>query len=131
VQVAQQFVRGHWPHVEVVVPVPPSRARAHQPVLLLGEALAAALALPFRADCVRRVRDVPELKNVYDFAERSRLLTGLHEVDSAGVQRRTVLLFDDLFRSGATMNSVATALYHEGGVADVLALTITKTRSKR
>jgi len=42
-----------------------------------------------------------------------------------------VLLFDDLYRSGATMNAIAAALLDEGGAADVFALAITRTRSKR
>lgn len=42
-----------------------------------------------------------------------------------------MLLFDDLFRSGATMNSITAALYDDGKVADVFALTVTRTRSHR
>ncbi len=47
------------------------------------------------------------------------------------VQGKGVLLFDDLFRSGATMNAITAALYDEGGAGNVFALTITRTRSHR
>jgi len=40
-------------------------------------------------------------------------------------------LFDDLYRSGATMDAITTALYEQGKAADVFALTITRTRSFR
>jgi predicted amidophosphoribosyltransferase len=80
---------------------------------------------------VTRARDVPELKNVYDYNDRTRLLAGAHSVDKAQVQGRKVLLFDDLYRSGATMNAISAALYDDGGAADVFALTITKTRSNQ
>jgi predicted amidophosphoribosyltransferase len=45
------------------------------------------------------------------------------------VQSKNVLLFDDLFRSGATMNAIAAELRDNGGLADLFALTITRTRS--
>ena len=76
-------------------------------------------------------RDAPQLKDVFGYDERWRLLAGLHEVDRARVEGRRILLFDDLFRSGATMNSITAALYDDGRAADVFALTITRTRSKQ
>jgi adenine/guanine phosphoribosyltransferase-like PRPP-binding protein len=45
------------------------------------------------------------------------------------VRGKRVLLFDDLFRSGATMNSVTALLYERAGAAEVYALTLTRTRS--
>jgi predicted amidophosphoribosyltransferase len=75
--------------------------------------------------------DMPELKDVFAYDERFRLLAGLHEVDRAIVQDKGVLLFDDLFRSGATMNAITAALYDEGGAGEVFALTVTRTRSHR
>jgi competence protein ComFC len=82
-------------------------------------------------NCVVRTRDIPQLKNVYDLDERAKLLEGLHDVDASQVRGKRVLLFDDLFRSGATMNAISAALYEKGAVADVLALTITRTRSNQ
>lgn len=114
----------------MVVPVPASRVRASQPVLVLGEALANELQIEFCPAAVRRTRDAPQLKDIVDYDERWRLLAGLHEVDRDMVRGRNVLLFDDLFRSGATMNSIAACLYDDGQAADVFALTITRTRSQ-
>lgn len=41
-----------------------------------------------------------------------------------------ILLFDDLYRSGATMNAITEVLYDEGYADDIYALTITRTRSR-
>lgn len=46
------------------------------------------------------------------------------------MEGRKVLLFDDLFRSGATMNSITAALLEKGQASEVFALTLTRTRSK-
>ncbi|MCU0701698.1 MAG: hypothetical protein MUC96_34755 [Myxococcaceae bacterium] len=126
-----RWKRGGGLEVDVLVPVPPSRQRPTQPVLLVAEALAQRLGVPCATHCVTKVRDMPELKNVYEFNERDRLLAGAHQVDKAQAQGRKVLLFDDLYRSGATMNAISSALYDSGGAADVFALTITKSRSNQ
>jgi competence protein ComFC len=47
VEAASSFVRSWQPGVELLVPVPPSRSRPLQPVLLLGRAVAAALEIEF------------------------------------------------------------------------------------
>jgi predicted amidophosphoribosyltransferase len=127
---AAAFISEWKPGVEIMVPVPPSTPRALQPVSVLGNALSQRLNIPF-VNCVRKTRDAPQLKNVYDLDERLRLLEGLHTVDVSATSGRKILLFDDLYRSGATMNSIATLLYEQGRATDVFALTITRTRSNR
>jgi predicted amidophosphoribosyltransferase len=131
VEAAAFLVRSWAPPVDILVPVPASRARALQPLLTVGEALARELELEFSPACVWRIREMPELKDVYQYDERFRLLSGLHQVDRAIVSERKVSLFDDLFRSGATMNAITAALYDLGSASDVYALTITRTRSHR
>ena len=126
---AAAHVRVWQAGTDLVVPVPPSRNRVLQPVLLVGRALADALGLAFCDTCVRRAREAPELKDVFEYDERWRLLANLHEIDRAQTEGRKILLFDDLFRSGATMNSITAALYDAGGAEDVYTLTLTRTRS--
>lgn len=128
VEAAAEFVKKWAPEIDVVVPVTPSSHRAVQPVVTLGVGISKALGIAF-ADCVHRTRDAPQLKNVFDLDERLRLLDGLHQVDAQSVRGRIVLLFDDLYRSGATMNAITTVLREQGGVRDVFALAVTKTRS--
>jgi predicted amidophosphoribosyltransferase len=99
-------------------------------VLVLAKAIAERFDVPL-ADCVNRVRDIPELKNVSDLDERLRLLEGLHTVTPGTLKGRSVLLFDDLYRSGATMNSITTGLYEAGEADNVFALAITRTRSNQ
>ncbi len=127
---ATAFVREWKPGVEIIVPVPPSSSRALQPVSIVGNALSHRLNIPL-VDCVRKTRDAQQLKNIYDLDERLRHLHGLHDVDASATSGRRILLFDDLYRSGATMNSITTLLYDQGKASNVFALTITRTRSNR
>ena len=131
VRTASDFVNSWKPGADLIVPVPPSRSgRPVQPVLLLAESLSERLGIPLIDDCLTRVRDIPELKNVYQYDERLRLLFGAYDAKPYRIPGQRILLFDDLYRSGATMNAVAAALYDQGQAADVFALAITRTRSK-
>jgi len=121
----------YLPKVDLIIPVPPSTPRPEQPVILLARAIGERLRVPVCEGCVAKVRDTPQLKNVFDFDERSRLLDGAFEVDLSMAKGKIVLLFDDLYRSGATLNAITTLLYDQGGAKDVLALTLTRTRSLR
>ncbi len=128
---AAGFVRSWVSGVQLIVPVPPSKSeRTQQPVLVLAQALCERLGIPLGMNAVVRVKNVPELKNVYDRDARLRLLQGAHKVDARVVKGKKILLFDDLYRSGATMNSVTEILYDQGSVAEVFALTLTCTRVK-
>ena len=63
------------------------------------------LRVEYCPDCVKRSREVPQLKDVFDYDERWKLLEGLHEVVRTKLEGRKVLLFDDLFRSGRSIGS--------------------------
>jgi predicted amidophosphoribosyltransferase len=130
-ETAASFVQGWWSAAELLVPVPPSRDRALQPVLAVGAQIAQRLGIAFCPECVKRKREVPQLKDVFDYDERWKLLEDLHEVDQERLEGRRVLLFDDLFRSGATMNAITGSLYDQGKASDVYALTLTRTRSNQ
>lgn len=133
VDAAAAFVVG-WAEaagLETLIPVPPSKKRAVQPALQIASALAAKLAIAYDPFAVSKAKETPELKNVSDYDERLSLLAGAHSIDSDRVAGKSILLFDDLYRSGATMNSVAALLLDTGKAAKVVALTLTRTRSKQ
>jgi predicted amidophosphoribosyltransferase len=102
-----------------------------QPVKALSKALASQLGVGFCPDCVIKVRNTPELKNVFELDKRLALLQGAYAVARVKVASKTVLVFDDLYRSGATLNSVCEALSDQGGVKSIYALVLTMTRSHR
>ena len=131
VGVAADFVRQWSPPVNLLVPVPASRDRARQPVALLASALAQELRIELCLDCVHRTGISPELKNVRDRRERIEAVLDAYAVDRARIEGRSILLFDDLYRSGTTTRSVTEALYGSGAAAAVYGLTLTRTRSRR
>lgn len=107
-----------------------SSARVVQPVALVAAAISQRLGIPLK-DCITKTRAARQLKNVFDLDERLRLLSGLHAVDADKTKGKRIILFDDLYRSGATMNSITIMLIIQGGAAEVFALEISRTRTFR
>jgi predicted amidophosphoribosyltransferase len=130
VDAAEVLLAAWKPNVDLIVPVPPSTQRALPPVRIVATEIGKRIGLPV-VNCVSRVRDTPQLKNVFGLDERLQLLEGLHAVDVVAAQGKRILLFDDLYRSGATMNAITSELLETGKAAEVFAMTITKTRSNQ
>ena len=128
---AADFVKSMKWDLDLVIPVPPSNYRIFQPVVALADQLAKKLGVSFCADCVEKTKKTPGLKNIFDPGERAKLLEGAFSVNRPKIEGKRVLLFDDLYRSGATMNEVCSALRASGDVKVIYALTVTMTRTLR
>ena len=127
-RVAAGFVTSKALPIDLVVALPPSKKRAVQPVSAIAEQLANTLKVPYDPKGLRKVQDTPELKALAELDERRKALAGAFAAgDVAG---RNVLLFDDLYRSGASMEEAAATLLAAGAKA-VYALALTRTRSNR
>jgi competence protein ComFC len=130
IDAVSKFLAPHRDKFDLIVPVPPSGVRAVQPVIVVARGIGAALDIPM-IECVTTTRGAAQLKGVLDPDKRNELLAGLHAVDPAHTAGKNILLFDDLFRSGATMNAITELLMAAGKAASVRALTITRTRSNQ
>jgi competence protein ComFC len=124
------FLAEHRRKFDVIVPVPPSHERPVQPVIILAEGIGKALNVPILS-CISTTRSTSQLKGITDPEERKKHVEGLYAVDATQTRGRNILLFDDLFRSGTTMNAITDILFAPGEASTVRALTITKTRSNR
>lgn len=114
----------------MIVPMPPSRRRTgYQPVVEIASALADGLGKPINVTAVSKTKETPELKNVFDYQERLRLLQDAFQVNVESISGRALLLVDDLFRSGATATAV-TGAFLKGHARSVYLLAITKTRTR-
>jgi predicted amidophosphoribosyltransferase len=128
---AATFVQEWGIEPDLIVPVPATRYRTLQPTAVLGEALAEKLGIPFDNSSLKRTAKAKELKGVYDPEERKNLLDGSFQIVGSGLEDRSVLLLDDLYRSGATLNEAASLVRDPGGATEVYALAPTRTRSNR
>lgn len=127
------FLENRWKiinAIDTLIPVPPSKNRAFQPVIEITKSLSLRLKIPFHDDVLVKTRETPELKDVYAYEKRMESLKNAFDVESKLLNGKSILLLDDLFRSGATLNAITDILYNRGKVSNVYVLTLTKTRSK-
>jgi len=128
VDAADAFIQSWGVKITTIVPVPPTRTyRTIQPVARLASELGGRLQIPVASGAIRKLKQFAELKNVYDAEERRRLLEGAFEVNASKIEDQRILLFDDLYRSGATMNAIAEVLV-ASGASVVYAFALTQTR---
>ena len=130
VETAVQFIRSWGIEADVIISVPPSRLdRSFQPVFLIAQGIGTSLNIPLCENCIVKTKDTAELKDVYDYYDRIKLLENAFSADAARLENRNVLLFDDLYRSGATLNAITEAIYTQGHASNVYVLALTRTRS--
>jgi competence protein ComFC len=130
VEVMAEFIPARkWePPISLIVPMPASRARRDQPVHILADALGTRLGIKVEIEAVKKVKSTPQLKNVKDYNERVRSLEGAFSVSTSIIADQSVLLLDDLYQSGATIESVTNALYGQGKARAVFALALTRSQ---
>ena len=105
---------------DIVVPVPQHWrhwfTRPHHQATTIGEAFASHLSVPFRTDVVRKVRYTVDQSSLAGTARRANLRNAF-DVSPRGaeaVRGRRVLLSDDVFTTGSTVNAITKALLKAG-----------------
>lgn len=114
---------------QIVVPVPLSsnklRERGYNQANRLAKPLAMLLEKPFRPYALRRIRETSSQVGL-DMRARFENVDNAFRADPKQVKNLSVLLVDDVFTTGATLQSAATEL-RIAGASKVFALTLAKS----
>ena len=118
---------------DYIVPIPPTnKNRPIKPVELIAVALGKKRGVDVIVDALTN-EGSEELKTITDPVARNELLEEAIKL-KAPIKRyngKKILLVDDLYRSGSTLNVATDLFYEQGKAAQVSVLTMTKTRSNR
>lgn len=114
---------------DLIVPVPISRLRyikrGYNQSLLLAKEVGFRLNLPVSENILRKVRHNKPQWQV-EFEQRKQNVRGAFSTTSALIDKK-ILLVDDIYTSGATMEECAKIL-KRAGAARVMALTLARAR---
>lgn len=120
---------GKFKTIDVIIPVPPSNtSRTFQPVVEIANRLGNSLGIQVLPNAVRKIKNTPPLKDVPTFQEKCNMLQDAFDIGDFSIKGKTILLFDDIYQSGATLTAITHILYAKGGVSKVKVLTLTKTK---
>ena len=102
---------------DLLVPVPlhPKRLRirGYNQALLLAREISRRTKIPVRDDLLRRVSDTLPMKNMSP-GERQNNLKKAFQCYGNDVELNSIMLIDDIYTTGSTIDACAQALYRKG-----------------
>jgi predicted amidophosphoribosyltransferase len=115
--------------VKAIIPVPPSvNTRRFQPVLELARLISQKLEIKCDEDYLLKVKQTEQLKNVGNQQDRFKQLRGAFKVKKMRYFFGTILVFDDIYGSGSTLETICRIIKDKGNVRFIYVLTITRKR---
>lgn len=124
------FIKNKWSDVrfDYLLAVPPSKIRAVQPVIEITKKIGKELIIPFSEADIGKIKPTSQLKDLSSYADRVEVLKDSFQVKTNNLIGKTILIIDDLYSSGATLNVLTDVLYNKGQVKTIYILTLTRTR---
>jgi len=102
---------------DVLVPVPihasKLRKRGYNQASLIAHEVSKRLGIPVKDDCVIREKKTTPLKDLTPL-ERNNILRGAFKIGTFDVKLRTIVIIDDIYTTGATIDAVARPLLSAG-----------------
>ena len=121
-----RFKFGNRPHLgdfimnsrpDAIVPVPVSKEklkrRGYNQAELLARQISSRTGIPVNTSMVTRIQDTTPMKEL-GRAERMKNLKGVFKVGVIDVECRNVLVVDDIYTTGSTMDAMADVLKQNG-----------------
>ncbi|MCH7662680.1 MAG: ComF family protein [Chloroflexi bacterium] len=120
-------------HIDILIPVPLGKKRlkerGYNQAGALARPLAWFLGLPYRPNALRRTRETVSQVGLSKI-EREKNVLGAFQARSDLVTEKNVLLVDDVWTTGATINACAQAL-KKGNANKVFAVTLSRVADTR
>lgn len=104
-------------HIEVLVPVPmypkKQKRRGYNQAEVFAKALSGECGIPCRPDLLTRVRNTKPQKQLNDTERKNNLKNAFH-VSKDIVKYKYILLIDDIYTTGSTIDAAAEAMRQSG-----------------
>ncbi|MCH7760529.1 RecQ family ATP-dependent DNA helicase [candidate division TA06 bacterium] len=124
------FILDHPPFAkaDLLLPVPPSiKDRPFDPVSLLTDMLEKKVNIPARFDIIEKIRTTQPQKEMTTEVQKEKNVKGAFRVpNKEEVMDKRILIIEDLYDSGATLNEL-TRVLKDAGTRQVYVLALTKT----
>jgi len=118
-----------FPSACIIAPMPPSKVRQRQPVVEISRALAQLMNIPCREDLLLKKGSTPSMKDIQPREEKVSLLSKAFSVpDVLGEGNYDVLVIDDVFDTGASLEAATLALRGYVKIRNIYVATVTRKR---
>ncbi|WP_456480160.1 ComF family protein [Nautilia sp.] len=117
--------------IDIILPVPFSKKRKIQPLYEIAKYIGRNLKKSVDLSYLKKKATPKELKNINNLSKRKKILVDTLDIKNSKYKGKTILLLDDIYRSGSTLITICNLLYKKGKVKKIYVLCITKTRTKQ
>ena len=123
-------IKMNFPTVAFIVPMPPSKVRSVQPLMLLAEKVAKFLGIPKFDNILLKVGTTPQMKDIGTREEKIQALMGCFQINKAITNegKWDVLILDDLYSSGASLSAATTAMSTYNKVNNIYVAAFSRTK---
>lgn len=112
-----------------IVPMPPSKRRARQPVIEIARELARKMQIPCYENLLVKKNNTPQVKDIeYREEKISMLVNALTVNDQLSDGSYNVLIVDDLFDSGSSVEAATTVLRGYSKIDEIFVAVVTRKR---
>lgn len=113
-------------NIDIIIPVPPSnKIRTIQPVFEVSKEIAKSFNKELNLNAIKST-NIEQVKNIDD-RERLQKVKQSITIDNSLDAQKSILLFDDIFDSGSTLQAI-TEILMEKGFKDIKIFTLTKAK---
>lgn len=113
----------------IVIPMPASKTRSKQPVTELARDLAGRMGIPCIENLLVKTGSTPAMKDIEARDEKVSTLVGAFKVyDVLGKGLFDVLIVDDLFDTGSSLEAATTVLRGYSKIRNIYVVTVTRKR---
>lgn len=113
--------------ISFVTPIPPSQHRARQPVVEIARQVAANLRIPCIENMLLKKANTEQMKNIGCREDKVKeLCDKLYIEDVLANSQYDVLIVDDLYDTGATLEAATTVLRKYPKIKNIYVATITR-----
>ena len=111
----------------LVIPMPPSKQRPRQPVVEIAQAVARHMGISCSENLLEKNQDTPQRKDIHDREEKVKTLVQAFSInDSLNEGLYDVLIIDDLFDTGSSLEAATRVLREYRKVRNIYVATVTR-----
>ncbi|WP_421280868.1 ComF family protein [Aeromonas taiwanensis] len=111
----------------LVIPMPPSKQRARQPVVEIARVVARNMGIPCIENLLQKTQDTPQMKDIQDRNDKVTTLVKAFSInDSLNEGKHDILIIDDLFDTGSSLEAATRVLRDYRKVGKIYVATATR-----
>jgi len=119
----------HFSHTDIIIPMPPSKSRTRQPVIEIAQDISNKMGVPFYDKLLVKTINTPQLKDIDDREVKVKtLINALSINDLLEETSNNILIIDDLFDSGSSLEAATTVLREYAKIHNIYVATVTRKR---